>query len=222
MVSIKDFIENLLSTYLEQDNTILEGEIASIESSQSIHDGLVNVGELDQLPIYIMTNIKSFNSSKDVEVASPSIELLRSMYYGLREAFASYTEQFILYYLYTLSPVKNHYLQSDLMKMMHEALSTETKDNYLEESKHSDEQLDETVKWDTCVLSDDVHNDTVLEESKISDSEPVIQEEQNFGKPTVEVQNNSNITYSAILANTWEDGWDLFELPEFNEETSES
>ena len=93
-----------------------------------------------------MTNIKSFNSSKDVEMASPSVELLRSIYYGLREAFASYSEQFVLYYLYTLSPIKNHFLQSDLMKMIHGSLSSETKEIYSEESKQFDDILEETIK----------------------------------------------------------------------------
>ena len=165
-----------------------------------------------------MTNIKSFNSSKDVEMASPSVELLRSIYYGLREAFASYSEQFVLYYLYTLSPIKNHFLQSDLMKMIHGSLSSETKEIYSEESKQFDDILEETIKWSTCMPNDEAPNDTVIEESKIIDSEPVIQEEISSEKPPNETQNNSNVTYSAILANTWEDGWDLFELPEFNED----
>ena len=149
-----------------------------------------------------MTNIKSFNSSKDVEVAPPSMELFRSIYFGLREAFASYSEQFILYYLYTLNPIKHHFSHSDLMKMICGSGFTESKENDLEESKQSEDLLEETIKCSTCMPSDEVPNDTILEESKIIDTDPVIKEEQNFEKPPIEIQNNSNVTYSAILANT--------------------
>jgi hypothetical protein len=107
-----------LINYLESEKSISEGEIASIDSSQSIHDGLVNVGELDQLPIYLMTNTKVFNSPKDVGLTPPSIELLKNMYDGLREAFTSYSEQVIMNYVYSLEPVPQKLSSLDMINVV--------------------------------------------------------------------------------------------------------
>lgn len=140
-----------------------------------------------------MTNIEAFNLGTQVEVAPPSMELLRSVYFGLKEAFSSYTEQFILYYIYTLSPVKRKFSPKDLMEMMHGVAPAE-----LEESKQS-ESLDETIKCSTCIIPSESQSDTILEEEKLAD--PIIEEEKAQPKEP-EQKGNYNITYSTILANT--------------------
>ena len=73
-----------------------------------------------------MTNTKAFNSIKNVELAPPSIDTLRDIYNGLRETFASYTEQMILYYLYKLSPVNENFKTQDLLKVIREDLAQES------------------------------------------------------------------------------------------------
>lgn len=70
-----------------------DGEIIQIPESQSIYNIIANVGELDQLPIYIMTNNEVLNDISKAEFRSPSVESLKMMYDGLRETFISYTEQ---------------------------------------------------------------------------------------------------------------------------------
>lgn len=84
-----------------------------------------------------MTNTKAFNSKKDVELAAPTISLLRSMYYGLKEAFTSYSEQLILYYLYTVAPVKDVFTTVDLMRMLRDNIEevNETKESEPDDSK---------------------------------------------------------------------------------------
>jgi hypothetical protein len=84
-----------------------------------------------------MTNTKAFISRKDVELAAPTIQSLRSMYYGLKEAFTSYSEQLILYYLYTIAPVKDIFATKDLMKMLRDNIEevNETKESELDDSK---------------------------------------------------------------------------------------
>ena len=108
-----------------------EGDISILNDSSSIHDGIVNVGELDQLPIYIMTNSKSFEGIKDLELASPSIISLREMYNGLRDTFSNYSEQMILHYLYKLQPVNENFSTQDLMKVVmgDEALELQSLDD---------------------------------------------------------------------------------------------
>jgi hypothetical protein len=101
----------------------------------------VNVGELDQLPIYILTNTKAFNARNEVEVAAPSIELVRSMYFGLKEAFASYSEQFILYYLYTLSPIKEKLTTRNLREMLQGSEVLESKESGADDSHQSEGNL---------------------------------------------------------------------------------
>jgi hypothetical protein len=69
-----------------------DGEIIQVPDSQSIYNSIVSVGELDQLPIYIMTNNEALNDVSKAELGSPSIECMKAMYNGLKETFISYTE----------------------------------------------------------------------------------------------------------------------------------
>ena len=82
-------IKNLIidTLIIESKNSISEGQIVKLDESQSINDGMINVGELDQLPIYIMTNTKAYGDVSEIETAPPSAETLKSMYNGLRETF---------------------------------------------------------------------------------------------------------------------------------------
>ena len=67
--------------------------------------------------------------------------------------------------------------------------------------------------------SDEALDDTVRDESKIIDEEPKIEEEKAQGKENIKIKDEHEATYSAILAATDEDDWNLFELPQFNEES---
>jgi hypothetical protein len=69
-----------------------DSEIIQVPDSQSIYNSIVSVGELDQLPIYIMTNNEALNNVSKAELGSPSIESMKVMYNGLKETFISYTE----------------------------------------------------------------------------------------------------------------------------------
>ena len=95
-----------------------EGDISILSDSQSIYDGIINVGELDDLPIYIMTNKKAFEVEKDIDVSPPSIEYLRDMYNGLKETFTNYSEQMLLFYLYKIKPISDNFSTQDLMKVV--------------------------------------------------------------------------------------------------------
>lgn len=61
-------------------------------------------------------------------------------------------------------------------------------------------------------------DDTIRDESKIIDTDPVVEEEKEHSTQ-LKVANEN--TYSVILAKTEEDNWDLFDLPQFNEESAD-
>jgi hypothetical protein len=61
-------------------------------------------------------------------------------------------------------------------------------------------------------------DDTVQEESKIIDTDPAVEEETVNRVP---LKDDNEATYSAILLKTDEDNWDLFDLPQFNEESGD-
>jgi hypothetical protein len=61
-------------------------------------------------------------------------------------------------------------------------------------------------------------DDTVQEESKIIDTDPAVEEETESRVP---LKDDNEATYSAILLKTDEDNWDLFDLPQFNEESGD-
>ena len=165
--------------FIVPETGIKEGELGEIEGCQSPHNALMNVGELDQLPIYIATNSNAFESQDTVGLVPPSTADLRTMYQGFKETFnrysdfcrlllCSYSERFILYYLYEIKPIKEKMTFESLIEMLSgmsinvnwflidgQDLQNTTKTDHLEpleDSKIDQTDLSDTVKNSSCKL----------------------------------------------------------------------
>ena len=53
------------------------------------------------------------------------------------------------------------------------------------------------------------------------DTEPKIEEEKVDSKPDSTPLNTNSVTYSAIISKPEIDDWNLFDLPQFNEESAD-
>jgi hypothetical protein len=74
-----------------------------------------------------------------------------------------------------------------------------------------DENIDDTIPEESKIMISNIH-------SKIIDTDPIVEEEKEH---RTKLKDDNEITYSVILAKTEEDNWDLFDLPQFNEESAD-
>ena len=105
LISKEQFLDILRVNYsfdLGQYNENLFQKVNKIGSFEIISQPLnefskvICVGELDNIPIYSVTNhIK-------LEIGSPNTEYLRNIYLGLKKTFSPYSEYLIMYYIYRI------------------------------------------------------------------------------------------------------------------------
>lgn len=74
-----------------------------LKGSTNAHDKLVNVGILDRMPIYCLNSSKHTTNSSAGSIV-PSIEVSRKIFNGLSQAFFSYPQHLIMYYLFQYQP----------------------------------------------------------------------------------------------------------------------
>jgi hypothetical protein len=75
------------------------GTFETITNGQNEFNKVVSVGELDNIPIYSVTN------HLKLEIGSPNTEYLRNLYLGLKKTFSPYSEYLIMYYIYRIEGI---------------------------------------------------------------------------------------------------------------------